>query len=33
MRQDGSEEQSLLRRDKRRWEAFLAIAQGGGDSH
>jgi F-type H+-transporting ATPase subunit epsilon len=31
--QDGSEEQSLLRRDKRRWDAFLAIAQGGGDSH
>jgi F-type H+-transporting ATPase subunit epsilon len=31
--EDGSEEQSLLRRDKRRWEAFLAIAQGGGDSH
>lgn len=27
--EDGSEEQSLLRRDKRRWEAFLAIARGG----
>ncbi len=26
---DGSEEQRLLRRDKRRWEAFLVIAQGG----
>jgi F-type H+-transporting ATPase subunit epsilon len=29
--QDDSEEQRLLRRDKRRWEAFLAIAQGGSD--
>jgi F-type H+-transporting ATPase subunit epsilon len=29
--QDDSEEQRLLRRDKRRWEAFLAIAQGGGE--
>ena len=29
---DDSEEQSLLRRDKRRWEAFLAIVQGGGGS-
>jgi F-type H+-transporting ATPase subunit epsilon len=30
--QDESEEQRLLRRDKRRWEAFLAIAQGGADA-
>ena len=29
--EEGSEEQRLLRRDKRRCEAFLAIAQGGGE--
>jgi F-type H+-transporting ATPase subunit epsilon len=27
--EDGSEEQRRLQRDKRRWEAFLRIAQGG----
>jgi F-type H+-transporting ATPase subunit epsilon len=28
--EDGSEQQTLLRRDKRRWDAFLQIAQSGG---
>src|SRR6476661_8990516 len=28
--EDGSEEQRRFQRDKRRWEAFLQIAEGGG---
>ncbi|MDA0164585.1 ATP synthase F1 subunit epsilon [Solirubrobacter ginsenosidimutans] len=31
--EDGSEEQAAAKRDKRRYEAFLKLAQGGGDSH
>jgi F-type H+-transporting ATPase subunit epsilon len=30
--EDGSEAQKKARRDKRRWETFLAIAEGGGGS-
>ena len=31
--EDGSEEQAAAKRDKRRYEAFLKLAQGGGDAH
>jgi F-type H+-transporting ATPase subunit epsilon len=31
--EEGSEEQRRCLRDKRRWEAFLRIAEGGGSSH
>jgi F-type H+-transporting ATPase subunit epsilon len=31
--EEGSEAERAAQRDKRRWEAFLRIAQGGGDAH
>ena len=31
--EDGSEEQAAAKRDKRRYEAFLKLAQGGADAH
>ena len=31
--EEGSEEKRAAERDKRRYEAFLKLAQGGGDSH
>ncbi len=31
--EEGTEEQAAAKRDKRRYEAFLKLAQGGGDAH
>ncbi len=31
--EEGSEAERAAQRDKRRWEAFLRIAQGGGEAH